>query len=60
MSVVVLGQLAVLVEVAEPPEGFEGAVIVVGGVEAVELLEVWVPKTRPWVVRPVFSRGQPA
>ena len=33
------GQLAVLVEVAEPPEGFEGAVIVVGGVEAVELLE---------------------
>ena len=39
MSVVVLGQLAVLVEVAEPPEGFEGAVIVVGGVEAVELLE---------------------
>ena len=38
-GVVVLGQLAVLVEVAEPPEGFEGAVIVVGGVEAVELLE---------------------
>ena len=38
-GVVVLGQLAGLVEVAEPPEGFEGAVIVVGGVEAVELLE---------------------
>ena len=28
-------QLAGLVEVAEPPEGFQGAVIVVGGVEAV-------------------------
>ena len=39
MSVVVLGQLAGLVEVAEPPEGVEGAVVVVGGVEAVELLE---------------------
>ena len=39
MSVVVLGQLAVLVEVAEPPEGFEGAVVVVGGIEAVELLQ---------------------
>ena len=38
-GVVVLGQLAGLVEVAEPPEGFEGAVIVVGGVEAVELLQ---------------------
>ena len=38
-GVVVLGQLAGLVEVAEPSEGFEGAVIVVGGVEAVELLE---------------------
>ena len=35
----VLGQLAGLVEVAESPEGFEGAVIVVGGVEAVELLQ---------------------
>ena len=35
----VLGQVAGLVEVAEPPEGFEGAVVVVGGVEAVELLQ---------------------
>ena len=38
-GVVVLGQLAGLVEVAEPSQGLEGAVIVVGGVEAVELLE---------------------
>ena len=35
--VVVLGQLAGLVEVAEPSEGLEGAVVVVGEVEAVEL-----------------------
>ena len=39
MSVVVLGQLAGLVEVAEPSEGVEGALVVVGEVEAVELLE---------------------
>ena len=38
-GVVVLGQVAGLVEVAEPPEGFQGAVIVVGGVEAMDLLE---------------------
>ena len=37
MSVVVLGQLSGLIEVAEPPEGLQGAVVVVGGVEAVEL-----------------------
>ena len=37
--VVVLGQLAGLVEVAEPSEGLEGAVVVVGEVEAVELLQ---------------------
>ena len=35
----VLGQFAGLVEVAEPAEGVQGAVIVVGEVEAVELLE---------------------
>ena len=35
----VLGQLAGLVEVAEPPEGLQGAVVVVGEVEAVELLQ---------------------
>ena len=39
MSVVVLGQLAGLVEVAEPSQGLEGAVVVVGEVEAVELLQ---------------------
>ena len=39
MSVVVLGQLAGLVEVAEPPERGQGAVVVVGEVGAVELLE---------------------
>ena len=38
MSVVELGQLAALVEVAEPSQGLQGAVIVVGEVEAVELL----------------------
>ena len=37
-DVVELGQLCGLVEVLEPPEGFEGAVVVCGGVEAVELL----------------------
>ena len=36
---VVLGQFAGLVEVAEPSEGLEGAVVVVGEVEAVELLQ---------------------
>ena len=54
--VVVLGQLAGLVEVAEPSEGLEGAVVVVGEVEAVELLQclpagpqaVWVPIIRPF------------
>ena len=35
----VLGQLAGLVEVAEPSEGLEGALVVVGEVEAVELLQ---------------------
>ena len=39
MSVVVLGQLAGLVEVAEPSQGLEGALVVVGEVEAVELLQ---------------------
>ena len=39
MSVVVLGQLAGLVEVTEPSEGVEGALVVLGEVEAVELLE---------------------
>ena len=34
-----LGQVAGLVEVAEPPEGVEGCVVVAGGVEAVELLQ---------------------
>ena len=38
MSVVVLGQLSGLVEVAEPSEGLQGALVVVGEVEAVELL----------------------
>ncbi len=38
-DVVGLGQFAGLVEVAELPERFEGAVVVVCGVEAVELLE---------------------
>ena len=33
MSVVAFGQLAGLVEVAEPSEGLHGAVVVVGGVE---------------------------
>ena len=49
MSVVVLGQVAGLVEVAEPPEGFQGAVIVVGGVEAVELLEGLPAGSKPRV-----------
>ena len=35
----VLGQLAGLIEVAEPSQGFEGAVVVVGEVEAVEFLQ---------------------
>ena len=38
-GVVVLGQLAGLVEVAEPSQGLEGAVVVVGEVEAVEFLQ---------------------
>ena len=38
-DVVELGQFAGLVEVAEPVECFEGAVVVVGEVEAVEFLE---------------------
>ncbi len=38
-DVVELGQLSGLVEVAEPSERFEGAVVVAGEVEAVELLE---------------------
>ena len=39
----VLGQLAGLVEVAEPPQGLQGALVVVGGVEAVELLQCRQP-----------------
>ena len=39
MSVVELGQLAGLVEVAEPSEGLQGALAVLGEVEAVEVLE---------------------
>ena len=35
----VFGQFAGLVEVAEPSEGLEGALVVVGEVEAVELLQ---------------------
>ena len=34
----VLGQLSGLIEVAEPSEGVQGALVVVGEVEAVELL----------------------
>ena len=49
MSVVELGQLAGLVEVAEPVERFEGAVVVIGEVEAVELLECLPAGFKPWV-----------
>ena len=42
-----LGQLAGLVEVAEPPEGVEGCVVVACGVEAVEFLEGLPPRSEP-------------
>ena len=44
-----LAKLAGGVEVSEPVERFEGAIVVVGEVEAVELLEGIPAGSQPWV-----------
>ena len=47
--VVELAKFAGGVEVGEPVESFEGAIVVVGLVEAVELLEGISAGSQPWV-----------
>ena len=47
--VVELAKFAGGVEVGEPVERFEGAIVVVGEVEAVEFLEGFPAGSQPWV-----------
>ena len=58
-DVVELGQFSGLVEVTEPPERVECAVVVCGGVEAVELLQCLPARSEPGGARRRGPRGGP-
>ena len=58
-DVMELGELAGDVEVGEPVESFEGAIVVVGEVEAVEFLEGFPAGSQPWVGGEELGRGGP-